>query len=81
MLKQIWPHNMCRMRQLYSGHLIKSVETMDNEKRTRVEGLKRFGPRKLSYNEILEMELSKVKEYIGLLTQQERTMVFASAKG
>jgi hypothetical protein len=56
------------------------VEAMDYEKRAKEEGLRRFGPRKLSYNEILEMELSKVKEYIGLLTNQERELVFASSR-
>ena len=53
---------------------------MDHDKRKRESDIERFGPQKLSYNEILEMELSKIKEYISLLTQPERTRVFASAR-
>jgi len=40
----------------------------------------RFGPQQLSYNEILEMELSKINEYISLLTNVERARIFAYAK-
>lgn len=71
---------MCRILKLYFGRLIKSVETMDNEKRVKESNIERFGPQKLSYNEILEMELSKINEYIRLLTQPERARVFASAR-
>ena len=53
---------------------------MDNNNRERKEGIERFGPQKLSHNEILEMELSKINEYVRSLTQPERTRVFASAK-
>jgi hypothetical protein len=37
----------------------------------------RLGPDKLTYNEILELELSKVKEYLGLLTREEQRLVWA----
>ena len=37
----------------------------------------RFGPDQLTYNEILELELSKIKEYLGLLTQEEQQLVWA----
>ena len=52
---------------------------MGHKKRERESDIKRFGPKKLSYNEILEMELSKIKEYVDLLTSRERELVFAAA--
>ena len=54
---------------------------MDIQKRKEKKGkVKRFGPQKLSYNEILEMELSKIKEYLALLTFEERELVFTVAR-
>lgn len=51
---------------------------MDIQKRIEKEvKVERFGPQKLSYNEILEMELSKIKEYLGLLSLEERELVFS----
>ena len=48
-----------------------------NEKKERGGEIKKFGPSNLSYNEILEMELSKIKEYLGLMTPTERKLMFS----
>ncbi len=53
---------------------------MDNERAYKAKNIERFGPKQLSYNEILEMELSKVKEYIGQLDQKERSKVFSTVR-